>query len=318
MITTVVGNYPKIGDTPEKSILRESLHRMDRGEITEAQMHEIARKVTKEVIEEQVSAGIDIVTDGQILWEDEVTYFAKALEGIELNGLVRFFDTNTYYRQPVIKGKIEWKRSALSEDFSFAKSVSKKQVKAVIPGPYTLANLSINKCYKKMGDVVGDFAAAIKKEARALVSAGARMIQLNEPAITRKPEDFGILEDAVGEICEVKADWGIMLYFGDYRPLYKKLVSLPVNIIGLDVFNYGIPKDFPEDKVLCAGLVDARNTKLEDWEWLGEKIRKLLSIVESERLHVSPNCGLEFLPRETAFVKLRNMVRVVRNVEKGG
>src|SRR3990172_9002240 len=109
MIATVVGSYPKIPNLPHPARLRNAINRFDRGEMTEEELRRVEDEVTIEVLQEQAEAGLDLVTDGQIRWEDEQTYLARRLSGISINGLTRWFDTNMYYRQPVIASDVAWR-----------------------------------------------------------------------------------------------------------------------------------------------------------------------------------------------------------------
>src|SRR6266487_5178978 len=86
--TTVVGNYPRVGDTFEEQSLRRAIARFDKEEIDAAQLREAEREVTTNVLREQIEAGIDVVTDGQIAWYDSQSHVARGLEGIEVDGLV--------------------------------------------------------------------------------------------------------------------------------------------------------------------------------------------------------------------------------------
>src|SRR5256714_3209242 len=85
--TTVVGTYPRIGETSEEQALRRGIARLDRGEIGEAELQTIERDTVREVLREQNEIGIDLVTDGQISWYDSQSHFAGKLASIETNGL---------------------------------------------------------------------------------------------------------------------------------------------------------------------------------------------------------------------------------------
>ena len=86
--------------------------------------------------------------------------------------------------------------------------------------------------------------------------------------------------------------------------------------MGLDLAtapeNWKVLEKSPLTKKLLAGIVDARNTKLETEEELQERLEKLLHLVSAENISVSPNYGLEFLPRSVAKKKLSNLSKVVR------
>ncbi|MFX1243300.1 MAG: methylcobamide--CoM methyltransferase, partial [Promethearchaeota archaeon] len=150
MQTTVVGNYPKIPNRPRPARLRNAINRFDRGEISAADLRAVEEDVTREVIDEQVEAGLDLITDGQIRWEDDQTYVARRLRGVSISGLVRFFDTNTYFRQPVVEGPVAWTEAITVADYRFAAEHSPRPVKAVMPGPYTLARLSRDEHYRSL------------------------------------------------------------------------------------------------------------------------------------------------------------------------
>src|SRR5205823_1467355 len=140
--TTVIGAYPKIGDDAGGQELRRALHRRDRGEIGEAELAKVYDDVTRSTIAEIEAAGVDVVNDGQIRWDDLLAPFARTWSGVERGPLERFYDNNTYYRQPVISGPIVTDGRSLVRDFTFARGVAKTQLKAAVPGPLTFATLT--------------------------------------------------------------------------------------------------------------------------------------------------------------------------------
>ena len=87
MRITSVGHYPKIPNRPRPARLRRAIARLDRGEITADELAEVQDEVTIDVMGEQAEAGLDIITDGQIRWDDDQTYIARRLEGFEIGGL---------------------------------------------------------------------------------------------------------------------------------------------------------------------------------------------------------------------------------------
>src|SRR5438132_2975605 len=99
MQTTVVGNYPKVPNRPRPARLRQAINRRDRGEITSEELTRIEDEVTVEVIGEQVDAGLDIVTDGQVRWDDDQTYVMRRLGDVEIGSLDLNLEKNTKYRR---------------------------------------------------------------------------------------------------------------------------------------------------------------------------------------------------------------------------
>ncbi len=320
MRTTAVGHYPKIPNRPRPARLRQAIARLDRGEITAQELARVEDEVTIEVIGEQVEAGLDLITDGQIRWDDDQTYIARRLEGFEIGGLIRYFDTNTYYRQPSVVRPVRWREPVLVRDYEFAARHSQKPVKALITGPYTLAALSTDSHYGDLRGLVLDLADALHEEALALAAAGAPVIQINEPAILRHKEHAPLLLEALTRMLDgVQAETALYTWFGDTDGILPQLLELPVDVIGLDFVwgpgNWEALKRTVFTKGLGFGIVDARNTKMESSEEIAEQIQRVSEFVPSERLYVNPSCGLEYLPREAAFEKLKRLVEGVRRPE---
>ncbi len=320
MIATVVSSYPKIPNRPSPARLRNAINRFDRGAITEEEIRRIEDEVTEEALQEQAEAGLDLVTDGQIRWEDEQTYLARQLSGISLNGLIRWFDTNMYYRQPVVEGAIAWQKPITVDDYRFAVEHSEKPVKAVLTGPYTLARLSVDQHYGSVGALAKAFAGALNQEAKALQEAGATLIQFNEPAILQHKKEFEQFADLCRSLVDgITVETSLYLYFGDAEGIYPQILDLPFQLIGLDFVmgakNEALLQSAPFTKKLGLGIIDARNTKLESVDEIAERIRSLAAGLAPDQIHVSPSAGLEFLPREVAQEKLRRLAQGVRQAE---
>ena len=124
--TTVVGNYPKITEDKSAPNLRSALNRFDQGKISGDELERVYQETIKRVIREQEETGVDLITDGQIRWDDLVTPFASNIYGLEIGGLIRFFDNNVYYRRPIIKSNLAFKDHSTVEEFSFLKQNSTK------------------------------------------------------------------------------------------------------------------------------------------------------------------------------------------------
>lgn len=321
MITTVVGNYPKIPRSSQESNLRRAISQFDRGRITQDELGAVADEVTKEAIQEQVEAGLDLVTDGQIRWDDGQTYLARGINGFTINGLLRYFDTNTYFRQPVPQEKLEWRGPISVQDFSFAQKASSKPVKPVITGPFTMGYMSQLGCYDDHAALVLDLASILNQEARALQEAGATIIQFDEPAVVKNKQDFALLQEASNILTHGLAlKTAISTYFGDISGIHQQFFHLPFQVFGLDFVmgraNYELIGSFPEDKELAAGVMDARNTKMETVDELVDSVRTVSRHVSLDRLYINPSAGLEFLPRPTAQAKLTRLVEGVRSAEE--
>ncbi|HXG42217.1 MAG TPA: methylcobamide--CoM methyltransferase [Dehalococcoidia bacterium] len=319
MLTTVVGHYPKIPNRPRPARLRQAIARYERGEISRQELARIEDEVTVEVIQEQIEAGIDIISDGQIRWEDDQTYIARRLSGFDINGLVRYLDTNTYFRQPVVVGEVRHRETFLVQDWRFAQKHSPRPVKAIVTGPVTLARLSRDEHYHDHRRLVMALAEALAPEVKALAEAGAPVVQVNEPLILWHPEDLPLLREALQVmLAGVACETALYTWFGSIERVYPQLLELPVTTIGIDLVSQ--PRNwqvlgqhaFPADRKLGAGIVDGRNTRLESVEEIVASVRHLTRIVPPDRLYLNPSCGLEYLPREVAQDKLRRLAEGAR------
>lgn len=336
IILASTGSYPRIGDTAELQILRRTLAAVDRGERTAADLAEAVNEMTRRAIGEQVDAGVELITDGQAAWYDPVSHLAGRLDGVRIKGLLRFFDTNFYFRQPELIARPKRTAPLTLSEYVFAantlgamptpgEKAGRMKLKPVLTGPYTLAKSSLA-AVPEMHPLearVEAFTEALAAEVKALGDAGANFVQVDEPAILRHPEDWPAFEHAVGGLARVsgeaakagrKLSLALYVYFHDCAPLYEKLVQLPVDALGLD-FTYN-PKLV--DAVATAGspvplglgLVDGRNTRLEEPAAVARQIEKLLPRIGGRKVFLGPSCGLEYLPRDRAYAKLELLGRI--------
>ena len=318
--TTVVGSYPKPPPEGSPFTVRKTLHALERGDATVDDLHAAQDELVRQVIDEQETAGIDVVTDGHARWDDILTPFARNMAGFEIGGLLRWFDNNVYYRRPICTGDVEWRGPSSVESYKFARSVAKNAVKAVVPGPVTFARLSVDEHYGSHENFVLAIARVIAQEVFELEAAGAEVIQIDEPALLNAPEDLELAQNAIYVITkELRSAQTILAtYFDDAKRLGPELFGIRVDTFGFDMIsgpeNMQLIRELPSEKRLQAGIVDARNTKLESVDELSREIEELAGIVGSKCLSVSPSAGLEFLPRDKARAKLERLAEAARRV----
>ncbi len=308
--TTVVGSYPKISSDKNVPNLRNALNQFEQNKISEEKLEEVYKATIIRVLKEQENAGIDIITDGQIRWDDLLTPLARNIEGCEINGLLRFFDNNFYYRKPVIKSKMVFKDFSTLEDYKFARANTTKSLKVVLPGGLTFAGLSLDEYYKDLMSFGMDYSQILKKEIQRLDQEKVDYIQLDEPSLCFVPQEINLLKESLRTIFSgIKAKTILFLYFGKIKNLIPELFDLPVDIIGIDLVskpgNLSFILEADLKKELILGCLDARNTKMEDEKEILKLIEKVSKKIPSEKIYISPSCGLEFLPHENALKKLK-------------
>lgn len=319
-------SYPRIGPSSHEQRLRRAHAARERDEIDDTALLVIEHSVMTEIIGEQTAAGLDLATDGQVRWADPVSHLMAQLSGVRLNGLLRLFDTNFYYRQPVVTARLTRARSQLVTDYRHAQSATEIPVKPVLTGPYTLARLSLiePRAYRRYHELAEDLSVIIAHEVRDLVAAGATIVQLDEPAIcTGPPEDIRLLRRLFEPIYDARggAEIAIATYFTDSDPLYPQLNSVPADVVAVDLTTSTSLAETIADtgaaKTLALGVVDGRNTKLETPALVAEVLDRILRRYALDTVYLQPSCGLEFLPRDRAREKLK-LLGAIRAAFLGG
>ena len=272
----------------------------------------LERDAVEDVLREQEQTGIDVVTDGQVQWSDPMSHIAGALEGVRLGNRLPYFDTPQSFRQPVITAAMHRRQSVLLQAFIAARDMSRPPVKPVLMGPYTLARLSLIESgpYAGIPGLAHAFSEILTAEIHDLVQAGARYIQIEEPAILGHPGDIRLLRQLLEPLWSARGTAAMVLasYFGRAEPLYAQLNSLPTDILALDCSSDSNLGDLiaatGASKVLALGIIDGRNPHLEDPRVLARALERMLKRYVLDSVHLLPSCGMRCLPRDRARAKL--------------
>lgn len=309
MKTTVIGAYPKISD--EHQDLRRALHRHDRGELDADGLTGVLDESTRWAIGELDWAGLDVINDGQVRWDDLLAPFARAWSGCDRGPLERFYDNNTYFRQPVITGPITTEGKTLVRDFEFARGVARGQLKAAVCGPLTFAILAEDRHYRSLEDRTLAVADAIAAEIRGLGAAGATLVDVEEPALVANPEHFALARAAIERLAVAGVPLALQTYFFPADRLLDALAAFPVAQVGVDVRSretHVLERLNALRQTVVLGIVDARNTRVETESELVKLIEAALKQVPADYLWLAPTTGLEYLPHDVAVQKLKVLV----------
>ena len=206
MLTTVIGAYPKPSyleitdwfksdggtDTeyPTKYYINELKGLGNSAE-------KLFNRATKEIINDQIECGIDIITDGEVKRENYIHYHCRNLNGIDFNKLTKKTARTGNYScyLPTITNKINPSKPFLTNDWYEAQKISKKPVKITIPGPLTISDTISNQYYSSDKKMNEDLSLSINVEILRLIEKGCKYIQIDEPLFARKPKealDYGI------------------------------------------------------------------------------------------------------------------------------
>ena len=313
--TTTVGSFPK----PE--YLTKARFQFSKEQISKSELEKLERQATREWIEFQEEIGIDILVDGEMYRGDMVTYFAESFKGFEISGLVRSYG-NRYYRKPVAVGEIERTNPVTVEWYQFAQSLTQKPVKGMLTGPYTIMDWSFDEFYPSRRDFCLRLAEVVHEEAKDLEQAGAKYIQIDEPAVSVRPEELELAIEAMGIVTKgLKVKTLTHICYGDFPRIYPRMLEIPVDQIDLELSNnefdlLDLFKKSPFTKEIGLGVLDVHSHRVETAEEVKARIQKALKVIPKEKIYVSPDCGLKTREVEEAKAKLRVMVAATREVRE--
>jgi len=314
LLTTSVGSFPK---PPE---LQAARNKMLRGELGAHQLEQMEREATAFWIRTQEELGIDILVDGEMDRGDMVTYFSERLDGFTISGLVRSYG-NRYYRKPIAVGPIGRKDPMTLKTWEYAQSLTDKPVKGMLTGPYTIAEWSFNEYYQTFEEFVMEVAKVVHAEAIDLERAGAKYIQIDEPAASTRPEEMDLVARSMEVVTEGLSAYTLThICYGDFEAVFDDINRIPVDNLDIETANsnYSLLDLFrgrQYDKHLSLGVTDVHTHQIESLDEVKAGIRKSLEIFSPGQLFIGPDCGLKTRTTEEAIAKLKVMVQAVGEIK---
>jgi 5-methyltetrahydropteroyltriglutamate--homocysteine methyltransferase len=314
LLTTTVGSFPK------PAYLLKARNNFSLGKITREELSQLERQAIEECIHLQERVGLDILVHGEMERGDMVTYFAEKMTGFGISGLVRSYG-NRYYQKPVVKGEVRREEPITIETYQFAQNLTAKPVKGMLTGPYTICDWSFNEYYPDRRTLVLALAQEIHKEAADLEKAGAKYIQIDEPAISTRPDEVDLAIEAMRIVTKgIKAKTISHICYGDFKIFYPRILDLAVDQLDLEFANSNfsnldIFKNPPFTKEIAVGVLDVHSHIIEKKQQVKEYIRKALEVFPIEKVYIDPDCGLKTRTAEEAEAKLQVMVEAVKEVK---
>ncbi|MDH4222887.1 MAG: methionine synthase [candidate division Zixibacteria bacterium] len=315
LFTTSVGSFPK------PDYITKARAMFSRGEIAEEKLHSLERKATYDWIRFQEEIGIDILVHGEMERGDMVTYFAERMEGFGTSGLVRSYG-NRYYRKPLITGEIKRTSPITVETFRYAQDLTSKPVKGMLTGPYTMMDWSFNEHYPGRKDAALALAKVIHQEVADLEKAGAKYIQIDEPALSTRPEEIELAIEAMTIVTRgIKSKTISHICYGDFSKIYPRLLDFPVNQLDLEFANSNFSnlevfRNPKFTKEIAVGVIDSHSHIIETKEKVKANIKMALEVFPLEKVYIDPDCGLKTRTVEETRAKLKVMVEAVREIKQ--
>jgi len=329
--TTIVGSFPQ----PDWLIDREKLagrfpprvRARELWRIPPQYLEQAQNDATLIAIRAQEEAGLDIVSDGEIRRESYSNRFATALEGVDLDNPGSALDRSGHPNPvPRIVGKIRRKHAVEVEDLKFLRAHTDRMVKITVPGPFTMLQQAQNDFYESEEAAAMDYADAVNAEIKDLFAAGADIVQIDEPYMQARPEKarrYGLAAlnralDGVTGTTAVHICFGYAAIIHERPSGYSflpELAQCSCRQISIETaqskLDCSVLKQL-EGKRVMVGCIDLADPQVESAETIVQRIERALPYIKVENVILAPDCGMKYLPRETAIGKLSAMVEAAK------
>lgn len=322
MLTTVVGSYPSLPRSPTS--LMEKIKDLGGS-------YDSFHPAIKLAVKDQVRAGIDIISDGQVR-EDMLAIFALNIPGMGVDENVPVINSRiTPASFPIVANDLKYAlhiAQKLSPEFQSNGTILSKEgfrtefkgIKGIITGPSTLAHSCPIQGFYGDDDkekVIRDLALALKKEAEYLESAGASLIQIDEPYLSTGMVDIKTAKEAIKIITKNLSIPTAMHVCGSIQSVFEDLLRFDTDI--LDCEFAGQPQNLEtlgvvnlRGKKIGMGVIDSKSDEVEEKEQVISLIKQGIELVGEENLIIDPDCGMRMRSREAAYKKLKIMVEAVK------
>ena len=324
--TSLVGSYPQ----PDWLIDRERLrHRFpprvrarELWRVDPAYLAEAQDDATQLAIRAQERAGLDILTDGEIRRESYSNRFATALDGVDIDNPGTALDRSGHPNPvPRVTGPIRRRHPVEVEDLAFLRANTSRTVKITVPGPFTMAQQAQNEHYASTEDLALGYAEAVNEEVADLFAAGADIVQLDEPYLQARPDEarrYGVkvLNRALAGVTGTTA---VHLCFGYAAIIHDRpsgysflpeLAAADCDQVSIETAQSGLDCSVLSEldgKTIILGVLNLGDETVEDAEQVAARVRRALPYVPAERVVLAPDCGMKYLPRDSASGKLAAM-----------
>ncbi|MGA9839454.1 MAG: hypothetical protein WBE40_03950 [Thermoplasmata archaeon] len=299
------------GPFPRSEALVAATRDLDRGRSTPESVEELYARTETEVVDLERRLGLDTVTAGYLRWADLFRPFAETWEGFTVGPLTRWFETNTFYRQPILHSPPGRVAGAIAARLPPPMRAAPVRAGVILPGPYTFAGLLENRSGEADEALVHRLGRLLAEETRELVGLGYASFQFSEPLLVDRPPAGASAEAVVAAYRSIQASAGtattlVWTYGGDAIPVFPLLDRLPVSGVGVDLAETdweAIPPS-SERRGLGLGVVDPRTTLVEDASEVVRIVRAVRDRRRPPTIWLGPGGPLDLVPWEPATRKL--------------
>lgn len=299
------------GPFPRSEALVTATRDLDRGRVTAEVVEELYARTESEVVALERRLGFDTVTGGYLRWADLFRPFAETWEGFTVGPLTRWFETNTFYRQPILHSPPGRVAGAIAARLPPPLADEPARAGVILPGPYTFAGLLENRSGEAEEALVHRLGRLLAEETKELAGRGFTTFQYSEPLLVDRPPERALAESVVAAYRSIQAvattaTTLVWTYGGDANPVFPLLDRLPVSAVGVDLAETdweSIPAS-SDRRGLGLGVVDPRTTLVEDATDVVRIVRGLKERRRPSLLWLGPGGPLSLVPWEPATRKL--------------
>jgi 5-methyltetrahydropteroyltriglutamate--homocysteine methyltransferase len=321
--TSLVGSYPQPDWLIDRARLRDRFPPRVRAKelwrVAPEYLAQAQDDATELAIRAQERAGLDIITDGEIRRESYSNRFATALDGVDIDNPGEALDRSGHPNPvPRVTGPIRRRHPVEVDDVTFLKGNTSRTIKITVPGPFTMAQQAQDDHYGSREDLAYGYAEAVNEEVADLFAAGADIVQLDEPYLQARPDEarrYGVrvisraLEGITGTTA-VHLCFGYAAIIHDRPSGYSflpELAECACDQVSIETAQSGLDCSVLsslDGKTVILGVLNLGDDTVENPAQIVERVRRALPYVPPERLVLAPDCGMKYLPRESASGKL--------------
>jgi 5-methyltetrahydropteroyltriglutamate--homocysteine methyltransferase len=278
-------------------------------------------------IRAQEEAGLDILTDGEIRRESYSNHFATALLGLDLDNPGEVLDRSGHPNPvPRVVGPVSRPAPVQVADARFLRRCTTRAVKVTVPGPFTMTQQAQNDYYANPRDLAYAYADAVNAEVHDLFRAGADIVQLDEPYLQARADEarqYGLTAlnralNGVSGTTAVHLCFGYAALIHDRPSGYSflpELADCSCDQISIETAQSNLDTSVLAalaGKTIILGVIDLSDPAVETVETVVSRVRRALSYVAPGHVVISTDCGMKYLPRQSAEGKMRAMAKAAR------
>jgi 5-methyltetrahydropteroyltriglutamate--homocysteine methyltransferase len=241
------------------------------------------------------------------------------LPGFARGGLVRSYG-NRFYNKPIINAEVKWMGPITVGWWRYAQAKTKKPVKGMLTGPYTIMDWSFNEYYPDRRAAAMALAGCIRQEVEALIDAGCKIIQIDEPAVSVRPDEIEVAIETMNAVTEgLNAYFVTHICYGAFDKIYPKMLEIPVDNFDLEMSNSDLDmlelfRKYPFTKDISFGVVDVHSHLLESVDLIRDRIKKAMDYIPKDQIWIDPDCGLKTRTMDESKAKLDNIITAVMDL----